>query len=97
MQKKKNGLYLILKIWSQKFGLSSFHFCSVYFTERLVLHVYGYSLDFLVHWHELYLYKMSKFWTGPNSHLLSTIKINVAKIVLVSVNDRIEVIVGRRY
>ena len=34
MQKKKKkiiALYLILKIWSQTFGVSSFHFCSVYY------------------------------------------------------------------
>ena len=32
--KKIIALYLILKIWSQKFGVSSFHFCSVYKTIR---------------------------------------------------------------
>ena len=30
MQKRIIALYLILKVWSQKFEVSSFHFCSVY-------------------------------------------------------------------
>ena len=30
------ALYLILKIWSQKFGVSSFHFCSEYLKNRAV-------------------------------------------------------------
>ena len=35
-KKKITALYLILKIWSQKFGVSSFHFCSVYVSLKLV-------------------------------------------------------------
>ena len=37
MQKKIIALYLILKIWSQKFGVSSFHFCSVYYRPSVSL------------------------------------------------------------
>ena len=37
------ALYQILKIWSQKFGMSSFHFCSVYIGQLIFAQYLLYS------------------------------------------------------